>query len=407
MPSTEPLGQDFRRLWAAFAVSAWGSALGFGALPLIAVLVLDVSTSQVSLLAALSTVAGAAIALPFGAAIEQRRKRPVMIAADLVRFVALASVPAAAALQLLTYVQLCVVGVVQAAATIAFTSASGAHLKALVDPAGRAEANSRFESTTWITLSIGPPLGGGLISLVGATVTLAIDAVSFLLSALGVRRIRGPEPVPEQASKKVDLTSGWRYIFGHRGLRSLFWNSQLFGGPIMMVSPLLAVLMLRELGMTPWQYGVALGAPCLGAVLGARLAPLLTGRFGLHRVLIAFGVLRTPWLLLLPFAPPGIAGMVLIVLAETGLMLVVGVFNPSFATYRMEATEDGFMSRVYTSWSISSRCGQPLFIAVGGVLAGLTSLRTAMLVGGFCCLASALILPWRVDTKSVPLPEPV
>ena len=407
MPSTEPLGQDFRRLWAAFAVSAWGSALGFGALPLIAVLVLDVSTSQVSLLAALSTVAGAAIALPFGAAIEQRRKRPVMIAADLVRFVALASVPAAAALQLLTYVQLCVVGVVQAAATIAFTSASGAHLKALVDPAGRAEANSRFESTTWITLSIGPPLGGGLISLVGATVTLAIDAVSFLLSALGVRRIRGPEPVPEQPSKKVDLTSGWRYIFGHRGLRSLFWNSQLFGGPIMMVSPLLAVLMLRELGMTPWQYGVALGAPCLGAVLGARLAPLLTGRFGLHRVLIAFGVLRTPWLLLLPFAPPGIAGMVLIVLAETGLMLVVGVFNPSFATYRMEATEDGFMSRVYTSWSISSRCGQPLFIAVGGVLAGLTSLRTAMLVGGFCCLASALILPWRVDTKSVPLPEPV
>jgi MFS family permease len=407
MPSTEPLSQDFRRLWAAFAVSALGSALGIGALPLIAVLVLGVSTLQVSLLAALSTVAGAAIALPFGAIIEQRRKRPLMIAADLVRFVALASVPVTAALHLLTYVQLCVVGVVQAAATIAFMSASGAHLKALVDPAGRAEANSRFESTTWITLSVGAPLGGGLISLVGATVTLAIDAVSFLLSALGVRRIRGPEPVPEQASQKVDLTSGWRYIFGHRGLRSLFWNSQLFGGPIMMVSPLLTVLMLRELGMTPWQYGVALGAPCLGAVLGARLAPLLTRRFGLHRVLIAFGVLRTPWLLLLPFAPPGIAGMALIVLAQTALMLAIGVFNPSFATYRMEATEDGFMSRVYASWSISSRCGQPLFIAVGGVLAGLTSLRTAMQVGGFCCLASALILPWRVGTRSVPLPERV
>jgi MFS family permease len=407
MPSTEPLSQDFRRLWAAFAVSALGSALGFGALPLIAVLVLDVSTFQVSLLAALSAVAGASIALPFGAVIEQRRKRPVMIAADLVRFVALASVPAAAALHLLTYVQLCVVGVVQAAATIAFTSASGAHLKALVDPAGRAEANSRFESTTWITLSVGPPLGGGLISLVGATVTLAIDAVSFLLSALGVRRIRGPEPVPEQASKKMDLASGWRYIFGHPGLRSLFWNSQLFGGPIMLVSPLLAVLMLREQGMTPWQYGVALGAPCLGAVLSARLTPLLTTRFGLHRVLIAFGVLRAPWLLFLPFAPTGISGMVLIVLAETGLMLAVGVFNPSFATYRMEATEDGFMSRVYASWSISSRCGQPLFIAVGGVLASLTSLRTAMLVAGFCCLASAFILPWRVDTKSLPLPERV
>jgi hypothetical protein len=70
-----------------------GSALGFGALPLIAVLVLDVSTFQVALLAALSPVGGAAIALPFGAVIEQWRKRPVIIAADLVRFVALASVP--------------------------------------------------------------------------------------------------------------------------------------------------------------------------------------------------------------------------------------------------------------------------------------------------------------------------
>ena len=68
---------------------------------------------------------------------SRARSSCVMIAADLVRFVALASVPAAAALHLLTYVQLCLVGVVQAAATIAFTAASGAHLKALVDPETR------------------------------------------------------------------------------------------------------------------------------------------------------------------------------------------------------------------------------------------------------------------------------
>src|SRR4051812_40198844 len=64
MPSPEPLSPDFRRLWTAFTVSAVGSAVGSGALPLVAVLVLDVSTFQVSLLAALSAVASAAIALP-------------------------------------------------------------------------------------------------------------------------------------------------------------------------------------------------------------------------------------------------------------------------------------------------------------------------------------------------------
>ena len=90
------LGRDFRRLWVAFTVSAFGSAVGLGALPLVAVLALDSSTFQVSMLAALSAVAGAALALLMGDFIEQRRKRPVMIASDLVRFAALVSVPVAA-----------------------------------------------------------------------------------------------------------------------------------------------------------------------------------------------------------------------------------------------------------------------------------------------------------------------
>src|SRR6478735_1683764 len=115
------LGRDFRRLWVAFTVSAVGSAVGLGALPLIAVLVLDVSTFQVSMLAALSAIAGAALGLPMGDFIEQRRKRPVMITADLVRFVVLMSVPVAAVFDALTYLQLCVVGAIQAAALIAFS----------------------------------------------------------------------------------------------------------------------------------------------------------------------------------------------------------------------------------------------------------------------------------------------
>jgi hypothetical protein len=300
---------------------------------------------------------------------------------------------------------LCVVGVLQAAALIVFTSASGAHLKALVPAAGRVEANSRFEATTWTTMSVGPPIGGALVGLVGTTVTLVVDAVSFLLSAIGIRRIRQPEPVPQRLTTRPDLGAGWKYILEHRGLRALFWNSQLFGGPVMMTSPLLTVLMLRDLGMQPWQYGVAIGLPCLGGVVGARLTPPLTRRFGLHRMLIVSGVLRTPWLLLLPLATPGIDGMVLIMVAETGMLLAAGVFNPSFATYRMEATEDGFMARVQSSWSITSRTVQPAFMAAGGALAGLTSVRTTLVIAGGLCLISAFVLPWK-SARSAPLPLP-
>jgi MFS family permease len=400
------LGRDFRRLWVAFTVSAIGSAVGLGALPLIAVLALDASTFQVSMLAALSALAGAAIALPMGDFIEQRRKRPVMITADLVRFVALLSVPVAAVFDVLTYPQLCVVGIVQAAALIAFQAASGAHLKALVPAEGRAEANSRFEQTNWITLSVGPAIGGALVSLIGATATLAVDAVSFLGSALGIRRIQQPEPQPARRDGKADITAGWRYILRHRGLRALFWNSQLFGGPVMMTSPLLTVFMLRDLGLPPWSYGVMLGVSCLGGVLGARLAPWLTGRYGLHWMLLVFGVLRTPWLLLFPLAPDGLGGFVLITAAETCLLVAAGAFNPSFATYRMEVTEDGFMARVVGAWSISSRCVQPAFIALGGVLAALIGLRGVLWLAGACCLLSAFVLPWRA-ARPAPLPEPV
>ncbi|MEV5960578.1 MFS transporter [Kribbella sp. NPDC051952] len=399
------LGRDFQRLWVAFAVSSFGSAVGLGALPLIAVLALDSSTFQVSLLAAISTLAGAALALPMGDVIEQRRKRPVMITADLVRFAVLVSVPIAAAFDALTYLQLCVVGVLQAAAMIAFQAASGAHLKALVPAEGRAEANSRFEQTNWISLSIGPAIGGGLVSIVGATATMAVDAVSFLLSALGIRRIQAPEPEPVRRDGKADITAGWRYILRHRGLQALFWNSQLFGGPVMLTSPLLAVFMLRDLGLASWSYGVFLGVSCLGGVLGSRLAPRLTRRHGLHRLLLVFGVLRTPWLLAFPLAPHGMGGFVVITAAETCLLVATGVFNPSFSTYRMEVTEDGFMARVLGAWSITSRCVQPAFIVLGGALAGLIGLRGALWFAGACCLLSAVVLPWKA-AKPAPLPEP-
>jgi hypothetical protein len=86
------------------------------------------------------------------------------------------------------------------------------------------------------------------------------------------------------------------------------------------------------------------------------------------------------------------------------LLVAAGAFNPSFATYRMEVTQDGFMARVLASWSITSRSVQPAFMAAGGVLAGLTSLRTAMFVAGVLCLVSAFVLPWSV--RPDPLPEP-
>src|SRR3954447_26244197 len=96
------MGRQFGCLWAAFAVSTFGTWLAFDAFPLIAILVLDAGPAAVSLIAAAGLAVGAAVAVPLGRGVEFRRKRPVMIASDLVRFAAVASVPAAYALGALT-----------------------------------------------------------------------------------------------------------------------------------------------------------------------------------------------------------------------------------------------------------------------------------------------------------------
>ncbi|WP_409483085.1 MFS transporter [Arsenicicoccus dermatophilus] len=370
-----------------------------GALPLVALVVLHVSAWQVSLLAALSGAAAAALALPLGPAIERRRKRPVLVTADLVRAAALVSVPVAAALGILTYPHLCLVGIATTVATIAFTTASGAHLKALVPADQRVAAASRLDGTSWAATVLGAPLGGLLIGWLGATATLAVDAVSYLVSAAGVGAIGSSEPEPPARDagrgRATEILAGWRHVGENPRLRALFVNAMVFGGAVMAASPLQAVLMLRDLGFAPWQYGLALGLPGLGGLLGAVLAPYLVARLGEHRVLLGAGAARTLWLAPVALAPPGPAGVVTLVCADTALLLCAGVFNPTFVSCRLRETGDDHLARVTAAWSITAKVVQPAFVLAGGVLAAVVGTRGAIGVAAALLLASALALPWR------------
>ncbi|NEW30230.1 MFS transporter [Nocardia cyriacigeorgica] len=393
------LSPDFYRLWGAYTVSQIGTALGAGALPMVAILVLDASNLQVSLLAAMAGAASAAIALPMGSFIDFRRKRPIMVWADLLVFAALASVPAAAWLGVLTYAQLCVVVTVQTVCAIVFNAANGAYLKSLVPQEQRIGANSRMETTFWTASTLGAPVGGALIAIFGLTLTVLIDAVSYLLAALGIRSIRTPEPNPPgrrpHRHRLAELRTGWAVIFGHPALHRLFWNAMVFGGSILMTTPLMALLMLRELGFAPWPYGLSLGLPCVGGLIGSICAPGLVRAFGERTVLLGFGALRTCWLAPLLLAGPNPLGLVIIIATETLLLFCAGVFNPVFTTFRMNNTADGQMARVGTAWSISSKCAQPLFIAAGGLLAAAVGLRCAIAVAAIVVIASSVLLPWR------------
>ncbi|MBO3748582.1 MFS transporter [Streptosporangiaceae bacterium NEAU-GS5] len=414
-------------MWAAYGTSALGSWLAFGAFPLIAIQVLHAGPAQVAALSSVGALAGAAVAVPLGPWVESRRKRPVLIGMDLARFAALLTIPAASALGVLCFVQLLVVSVVVAAADITFRAASGAYLKTLLPGGDLLVANARFESTAWTATVVGPPLGGAAIGLLGPVATVTADAVSYLLSALGIGAMGGQERRPEhrrperrqaehrQAEHRQaergqvarrragDLLDGWRHILADATLRPLFFNTALFNGLVMAADALLAVLMLGRLGFAPWQYGLAFAAPAIGGLLGSRLARPLVARFGSHRVLIAAGALRAIWPVGLAFVGPGTGGLLLVMAVELGLIFCCGVFNPVYATCRLERTATGLAARTLSAWAVTTKASTALLTAAWGVLGGLLGPRAAIGLGGVLLLATPLLLPRRVPA---PLTEP-
>ncbi|MFF8644175.1 MFS transporter [Streptomyces sp. NPDC015345] len=398
MVERRSLGRRFGWLWAAYTVSTFGTRLAFDAFPLVAILVLHCGPTEVAVLAASGLAVGAVAAVPLGPWVEFRRKRPMMVTMDLLRCAALLSVPAAFALGALGFAHLLVVAVVVAAADITFSAASGAFLKALVPPRDLLVANGRLESTTWTATMLGPPLGGAVIGVFGPMATLAADAVSYLLSALGIRAIGGEEQCPERAAagprlRSGELLEGWRYILADPVLRPLFFNTVLVNGLIMAGSPLLAVLMLGSLGFAPWQYGLAFAAPCIGGLIGSRLSRRLVARFGRRRVLLTVGALRACWPVGLAFVRPGVTGLVLVMVVELGLITCSGMFNPVIAAYRLDQTPADRVARVLTAWSVTGKASIAAMTALWGLLATVTGPRGAIAGAGLLLLTTPLLLP--------------
>ncbi|WP_250027579.1 MFS transporter [Paractinoplanes maris] len=391
------MGKAFRWLWIAFAASTAGTWLGFGAFPLITIQVLGSGPAAVSALAAVGLAVGALLAVPLGPWVEQRRVRPVMVAADVVRGLALLSVPIGHGLGLLSYAQLVVVSVIAAAANIAFTAAGGAYLKQVVKPEHLVRANARFESTAWTAIALGPVLGGAAVSLLGPVITVQATVAGFLISAAALAVIREPivRPDPAERMRTSGLIDGWRFINADRSLRALFHNTIAVNALIMATEPLLAVLLLGDLGWPAWQFGLAFGLPCAGGLAGAHLAGRLEARYGRSRVLTVAGVVRVLSPVGLAFAGPGAGGLLLVVVVELAVITGMGVFNPLLATERLQRLPDQQIGRALTAWTVTTTGAIAVVTALWGVIADVTGARAAIGLAGVLLLITPLLLPRR------------
>jgi MFS family permease len=127
----------------------------------------------------------------------------------------------------------------------------------------------------------------------------------------------------------------------------------------------------------------------------------VVARYGQHRVFQTVGTLRAIWLIGLAFVRPGVVGLVTVIAVELAIIISMSLYSPVLATYRLEHTPQHLVARTLSAWSIGQQAAIAVFTALGGLLADLTSTRTALTIAGLLILASPLLLPRRPSTVPV------
>ena len=177
---------DFLKLWTGETVSLLGSQVSVLALPLAAIAILHASNFEVGLLASVETLPFLLVGLPAGVWVDRWRKRPVLIGGDIGRAVALASIPLAYAAGWLTIWQLYVVSFTTGVLTVFFDVAYQSYFPSLVGREHLIDGNAKLEISQSVAHIGGPGLAGELIHLLKAPAAVAVDAASFLASAVGI-----------------------------------------------------------------------------------------------------------------------------------------------------------------------------------------------------------------------------
>jgi MFS family permease len=392
--------RDFLLLWSGETASQVGTMVSHLALPLLAATVLGATPWEMGLLVAAERAAFLLIGLPAGVLLDRVRRRPVMIAADLVRFALFGSIPLAWALGVLTFAQLLAVALLGGVATVFFDVGYQSVLPAVVGRAGLVEGNAKLESTRAAAQAAGPALGGGLVQVVGAASAVLLDAVSYLVSAAFLAGMRTREQVPARdpdRSLRAEMAEGLRYVLGHPLLRPIVGctgTANLFTG---VLSAVTVLFLARELGQPPAVVGLVLAAGSAAGVLGALTAGRWIRLLGQGRTIVTVPLATGPLALALPLATHG-AGLAWFALGMAAVMYGGVVYNVAQVSFRQTVTPDHLLGRMNASIRFLVWGPIPIGGLLGGTLGELVGLRATLLVaavGLLLCPVWVLASPLR------------
>lgn len=388
----------FVSLWSAATVSQLGSQVSLLALPFVAIATLKATTFEVAALGMVNFAPLLIFSLPAGVWIDRVRRRPVMVAADAGRAIALASIPVAYTAGALTIWQLFTVGFFTGTLSTFFDVASTAILPSIVEREHLGDGNAKLQISNQTAQVVGPGLAGTLIGALGAPYAVVADALSFVGSAAFLSRVPAKDrPERRDSPMLADIREGLRYILRHPITRpslaflttANFFNSILFS--------VLLLFAVRKLGLSARQVGLIFTLSNVGSLVAALSTSRLQRRYGFGRVMLVTAF--SGWaLLLIPFAH-GATRIPFLVLALLSFGSGAVIHNASSVTIRQATTPNRLLARVAASNRMVVWGTIPIATLLGGVLGTYLGLRTAVLIGaGGRALAGMIILASPVRT---------
>ncbi|MCC2333869.1 MFS transporter [Cellulomonas wangsupingiae] len=407
--------RGFGRLWSASTVSAFGSFVTTFAVPFIVVDALDGDAVDVGLVNAARWVPYLVFGLLAGVMVDRMRRRPVLVATDLLSAVALGAIPALSMTGHLGVGWLVVLMAVFGLCTLVGDAAFQSFVPRVVPTTLLGSAHARLDQSDAVAQVSGPALAGGLVRLLGAPLTVLVDAVSYLASAILLATVKVDEPAVERRSNArlrsigTEIREGVRWVYRHPTLRPLALSTHAWFACSAVAGAVMVPFAYRTLHLSAGTLGLALSVAGLGALVGASVAVRLGRRFGAGRVIVVarFGT-GIAWglMALSPVAMhegPAAGGWgggpawVVFALGQLLLGLCMGAENTNELAYRQTATPDALQGRMNATMRSINRAMIVVAAPLGGLLGDAAGYGAALVVaGGALVVATAVTVGSRL-----------
>lgn len=374
----------FRWLWTGSTLSMFGAEIGELAIPLLALGSLSASAGGLSAIRTAQFLPFVIATLPLGVLVDHSRRRPLMIGADLGRFLAVGAIPVAVWTGRASVPLVCALMLVAGTLTVLFHTADFALLPRVVSRQQLTDANAKLSATGSAAEISGRGLGGLLVQAVTAPVAVLANAVGYLGSAVSLSRVTVQEPPPatRTGGRWSAVTAGLRIALGHRVLRGFLGGATTFNLGFEVYFLGLMLYLVDDLHVAAGLVGLVMVCGGGGSLVGSWFGPRLSRRFRYGRVLVGTLAMGNT-------APLGAAlapltrGHEVVVLAVVGAVMGVGIgiSNAHVVTVRQLVAPPEAMGRLNAAYRFVSWGAIPVGAALAGVAASAFGAWGGMVLG--------------------------